>query len=1179
MRFSSLLVGVLAVQLLACHARAMVPDVYRITDEVLVKQPPRFAVNVDFGGGYAPWNIDRMINAWNLMVSGEPLQFQHNGIADGGGEDYLEHKSMPGLSYWDCARSGFWDGADLYIYRVVEGKLALIRKAVIALSLIGNTDKGEKTEERVYFTRKGPAIQAGDLYVLRMQRNSMPSQMRPNLMPKGYPFFDGIVDKVGKVDWSIDTGTHAPEGGSAASLKMVCRDGTAYEPASLWHWFMVSNSHDSAFFPDKSYRMQVWLRQEGVSNGEIRIQMGTITNMILQADSQWRKFEVDLPVHHPQQRYQTFQGGATRLMIGVVGSGTVWIDNFLIYQTDTPPFAVLPTYLKLLKEWHPQVLRLWGGFSAPTLEAWLFKGFKQPSRGGIGGTTAPSYASLDVELQLCVDTGADPWLILNPFYTDEELAHLMEYLGAPASQGYGALRAAQGRREPWTSVFKTITIECGNEGWNGIFSPRAWPGNPTLYSHIADRLFAGLKNSPYYRKDAFEFVANGWDSSLTVGGWTHRVAEESREATRIDMAMYFGGWEKGVGGDGGPDEVYQDRLLATPIEYGPKLINTLLMDPDLISRLGKTLQERPELVKQALAAVKVQSPASGPSPLPVDQRLTAIMQLDPARRAMFIRCMKGMREAIDKPAWDVARIVLGTSPAFKPRAGQVLGMDPEVAGQLVVRFNNLGSAPGEMTGVLRKHPEVVEGLVKALPFTESEIQTLRKVSSGGQLDYFVVNKIGKHVSDAAGDYVAAGDQAFLTALREGLTPQNMRHALTIVGCNANGALFTACESYTGALLQGMKDDPVFARAVCAELAQHPDFFHDPARGVTAGMSEGLLEAWAHPFEVVPWGSKILMLDTLPRDLVADLRGRVLDLVRNPDMGASPEVQSLVAASYALQAGDTAPVLAISNNTAVAQLLERRMQSTIMAPFLDAAGEDARVGDALLRGLQRVPPGPRAKGLAVYEAGPGYSLPGPGKPINDEDENMGKSLASGTATLDAFMLALSRGASPIGYYNFKSGDYWASQKHPQDPIPYPTWLALEMRNLYAKGDLMLVEPEAVQVADIPDKKVIATTNDGKGSEKLVKGRKGVAMTACYAFRDGSHHAFMLINRDFKAARQIKLDLSYRPAGRAMLYTLTNPDPKAHNRVALEVKVESRQLDDFSNGYVVTVPPASVYLITE
>lgn len=1163
-------------------AFAGAPDVYRITDDVLVRNPPRFSVNIDFGGGYAPWDIDRTINAWNRMVSAEPLLFQHNGIADGGGEDYLEHRNMPYLSYWDCARSGFWDGADIRVYRVVEGRLTLVRKATISRSVIGVEASGAHSEERVYFTSKGAPVQSGDLYILDMQRDAMPTQMRPNLMAKGYPMFDGIVDKTGPLQWSVDRSTFAPEGGSTASLKVVSTEPDPSRRVAMWQWYMVSNSHDAVFFPDKSYRLQIWLKQKDVANGAIRIQVGTITNLVLQAGAEWKKYEVDLPVHSPRERYQIQQGDGTRLMVGFSGSGTLWVDNFLVYQTDTPMFAFLPEYMSRVKEWHPAVIRLWGGFSAPTLDAWVLKGFRQPSRASIHGTGAPSYASLDVELQLCADVGADPWLVVNPLFREEELDGLMEYLAGPPDRGYGKLRAAQGRREPWTSAFGMIHLECGNECWNSIFSPRAWPGNPAFYARVADRLFAALKHSPLYRKDKFECIANGWDSSVAVGGWTPRVAAESREADRVDIAMYFGGWEKGVGGEGGQDDVYQDRLLATPIEYGPKLLQTLQMDPALFPRLGGALAPDTALTSDLMVGYTPRSQASAAPgvTLPPEARLAGMLCENETRRAAIIRSVGGLREAIEKPAWDIARLVLATHPSFKPKAAELLGgIDADAASKLVLAMNNLGGAPGEMTSVVKSHPGILDGLIRAVPFSSNEVATLRGVAGGGRLDYYVVNKIGKHVGDAVADLVRQGDEAFLRALEAEVTPEHVKGGVNIASCEGSGAISSACDLYAGAMLQEMKRDPAFASKACAAFAARPDLFAEAVGRIAERFPEGLESSFKKPFAATPWGAKLLMYETLPAPVVRKLCEISTKALYSPDLGATMEARRIVAAAFAMALADAAPAQALSRDAAFKTAVEGQMKSRILDVFLTAAAKDSSLGDRLLKAVQRMPPGVGAKGLAVYEAGPGYSLPGPGKPLNEEDENMGKSLASGTATLDSFMLALSLGASPISYYNFKSGAYWSSHKHPLDPIPYPTWLALQLRNRYMTGDMVTVEPVSVATRDIADKRVMATTNDGKGSEKLVVGRKGVAMTACYAFRDGPRHSILIINRDFRAAREVRLQLPFRPSGKARLYTLTHADPTAHNRLEYAVKIGEQPFEGLKDGMVVTVPPASVYLMVD
>ena len=1154
------------------------PDVYRVTADVRLADPPRFSVNVD-SGAYAPWDVDRRMNVWNRMASCEPLQFQHNGIADGGGDDYLEHRNAPGLSYWDCARSGFWDGATVTVYRVADDALKVVRQAVVSRSVMGLDAAGGRTEERAYFAAKGPAVRAGDLYVLRMVRDRMPAQMRPNLFPRGAPSYDGIVDRQGDVQWRIDSATFCPEGGSTASLRMDCRGGTPARPAGLWHWFMVTNATDVQFFPGRAYRLQAWLRQRGASDGQVHVQVGTITNLLVEVGDAWRKVEVDLPVAAPQSRYQAMQGDGTRLLVGMVGEGTVWVDNLLVYQADTPPFAVLPPYVEQLKAWHPQVLRLWGGFDAPSLDAWLEDGFRQPTRGGLSGSAGPAYTSLGTMLRLCREVGAEPWLILNPFFSDAELAGLMEYLGGPADRGYGTLRARQGQVEPWTQVFARIRFECGNEAWNGIFSPRAWPGNPALYARIADREFGLLKRSPYYRPAAFECIANGWDSSLNAGGWTHRLAQASREADRLDIAMYFGGWEKGQGGDDNGDGVYQDRLLATPIEYGPKLLGTLLLDPGLFGRFGAALATHTALVSAALADYRGTTPDSSvphAAGLAPEALLDSILTCDPPRLAAVAKPLS-LRQDVEKPAWDIARRVLATHPSFQPRAAQCLGIDAEAAGRIVLALNNLGGAPGTMTDLVHKQPALVDGLLAAIPFTPDETNTLRRAASGGPLDYGVVNRIGKRVNDDVADYVAASNADFLAAMGAEVSEAAVRPGADIVAYSAGASLSRACASFSEPLLKAMKSDPAFAATACRAFQARPDLFRAVAQGLAGATADALQRSFEAPFEVTPWGPKLLMFKALPTGLVARIAAASVASVDGPAASSPREARLMARACYSLAGGDPSAVVKLAAEPALAAALSERMRQAVLEAFFEAAGRDARVGDGLLAALQAVPPGAGAKGLAVYEGGPGYSLPGPGKRPPVEDESMGKSLVSGTATLDAFMLALSQGVAPVCYYNFKSGSYWASHKHPLDPVPYPTWLALQLRNRYAAGALLRVEPVQVSTVDIPDKKVVATTNDGKGSGKLVRGRKGVPWTACYAFRDGKRYAFLLINRDLGQVRAVRLELPYAPQARARLHLLTHPDPRADNRHAAVVTLSEREVEGFGNGFVLAVPPASACVL--
>jgi hypothetical protein len=125
-------------------------DRFQITEQILQKSPPNFSTNLKFGG-FAPWNPDVRVNAWNVQFAAGPIQFQHHGQADGGGEDWLQQKNAPRLSFWDSARSGFWDGADVYIYRIENGVMTLLRQSKVVKSSIGkNPETLVPTEEKIW---------------------------------------------------------------------------------------------------------------------------------------------------------------------------------------------------------------------------------------------------------------------------------------------------------------------------------------------------------------------------------------------------------------------------------------------------------------------------------------------------------------------------------------------------------------------------------------------------------------------------------------------------------------------------------------------------------------------------------------------------------------------------------------------------------------------------------------------------------------------------------------------------------------------------------------------------------------------------------------------------------------------------------------------------------------------
>jgi len=1158
------------------------PDHFRITERVLQKDLPNFSTNLT-PGTFAPWNADVMVNAWSLLFDSGPIQFQQHGQADDGGEDWLQHKEAPRLSAWDQARSGFWDGADVYIYRIESGVMNLLRKTKVSKSSIGNDPvTNARTEEKIWFADKGPAVKSGDFYVLRMERDTMPTQIRKEILQGSETAaLSGYCKTTGKAVWSFDRANVAPEGGSKASLRLDIKEATPEEPSGPWHWFVTNgktpNEGVVRFKEGKKYRAQLWLKQEGMADPRVKLQFGTVLRTTVEASGEWKKFEFDLPVDNPELPYATSQNDGTRMWIAGVSPGTLWIDNFIIYQTDIPPFAMMRDEVETLKKFKPHTLRVWGGLDAPTLEYWLSKGFEQPTMmSGYGKSGSPVMVSLGEALEVCREVGADPWLIVNPWFTAEENAGLMEYLAAPADQGLGKLRAQHGHPEPWTKTFRKIYIESANEAWNQIMR-YAMPSHPERYAAVADRQFREFKASPFFVRDNFEFIANGWDNSMKPDGWTRRVALASKEADRVDIAYYFGGWEKNAtapsGEDAAKDEVYQDKLFGTALEFGPKVVDFSMCDPQFVRHFAGVLGKNPELLASGLSAIGAPKTKFKPEQLTATD-IGALWALD----TEFPNGLRGLvatrRATLEFPIMHAAFRAMAKDPSLQPQTVEALALaEPQNLPELADGLIDL-NAPSRLLPFFKAHPESVKKWAETLEGRPRE-DLEAFIAKPEKLTYNITNELKRRLQAKVLELAAAGDPAFLAALKKEVTPDVIRGHMTHHVNYVMAATFRhAPERRVDHLMQAMKADPAFASSALKKISADPKAFQAEGAAMAELLSADIAGLFGRGETFKPEDDSKLIMLALPADVRTELWQRVRDSGL-PSI-SDDNARLLMSAMLAAQLGDTKPAEALASDSVFIEKLERRIGDGIPVPFLTAAGSNAEVGDKLLRLLAQ-DPSLTAKKLAVYEGGPGYSLPGPGKSSSEEDENIGKSLALGTATLDASMQFLAAGAAPVAYYKYRTGSYWSSHNNPKDRVPYPTWLALEMKNTLCPGDLLVVEEVKVRRQDIPDKEVIKTSNDGKGSKAKVKGRAGVPMAVCYAFRDGGRLSVMLINRSLSEPTTVTLDIPQGFSGPTRQYALTHPDPKAHNRFEENVKVLESEGPPFKSGMEVVVPPASVVVL--
>ncbi len=215
-----------------------------------------------------------------------------------------------------------------------------------------------------------------------------------------------------------------------------------------------------------------------------------------------------------------------------------------------------------VREYRPGVLRFWGSQLGAGLRNQLAEPFARGTHGyqpkaAYGGTY--SY-SLHEFLELCREIGAEPWYVMPPTFSQEELAGLVEYLGAPAGAGsWAALRAAQGQAAPWTEVFKAIHVEYGNEMWgtgsgdDPFYGASAVGG--TRLGQIAQSRFNVIKASPGY-SDRIRLIVGG------QAGWppTNKdIMVGAQHADALAIAPYFGALKTW----GSAAEIWEP-LLASP---------------------------------------------------------------------------------------------------------------------------------------------------------------------------------------------------------------------------------------------------------------------------------------------------------------------------------------------------------------------------------------------------------------------------------------------------------------------------------------------------------------------------------------------------------------------------------------------------------------------------------------
>ncbi len=1139
-----LLIALLGV---ACLTSAQEVDVFTVTDEVQVKNPPRFGMNYH-SGSYGHWLKAIVGNQWNRFGSFEPIVMAHWNPVEDGGEDFLVNNKGWALSCWGQLTNGFWDGATLSVFRNNGAGFELLRTDRVLSSEMG------KTTVDTLRLPKGPAIQAGDWYHLKNTGLlTFPDKVIDKMRARKknpVSHFAKTVNYDGEVQWTLDDQSFCPEGGSTASMKLTLGLNAAI------HEFTTGGT-DPRFhtWDEGEYRWECWMKSEepvtatvtfGDDNGPVK--------QTFSVGSAWKKYTFDF---NPKEAFEGYASETALHKLRVSQPCSLWLDNWVVYRTDQPAFDMLPRYKALLKEFNPGCLRWCGGIGVYTLDAGLGDRFAQPTEveATMAGYGSKMYnMRIPPFLRLCRELNSVPWLIMPGMMQPEDWSGLMDYLGGGADTKYGALRIAQGQTEPWTDVFERIYIEVGNEQWGRNFS-HCFNGKPEIYGMLADMQFRRMKESPFYDAEKIKFIVNGWGKGGGRNGWWSLKANRAcPNADTLDYACYFGGWDgKTLPGEGDA-ELFQNRMLYAPHIMEVEVLNNLCIDPLLGKNLAGVLLADPALLEEVSGAISS------------DRQVR-----NAARVALYY-----VGTVRDVPVALLAQKMIQQSPEIHAEISAGMGLEPDADIGLKGGISAiLWIRPAQMKEMIQSRPEEVLKMAAALETGSAVLADIERVKNGEKpaTSWGVANAIRDGLEEMVAERIGS-DPAWIAAAEAAIPAMNLTEGRRRLINPAKDIPVVTAASVQGHFLREMSDT-ASARTLLKKVHENADdLFMEEALEASSRLLGGFTTAIAER----PRFSYLRMDHLAPSTQIA-LADALCETIDQSTVTA-PETRNLAKAVLRAVAGtDTETLNALCSAPEFIEEIRQSTADAIGDAIVDTMMADADIAEQITLGWDKLPKDPSTgnKRLTGYESGPGYSLPGPNVKPDPQMERYGKSLALGITTLDSFMYNLGRDFDHQNYFQFGFGNYFTSHNNPIDRFPHPSVLTLMMRNLYCTGDLMQVDNRAVKRHDIPDMVSVHINNAGKPQNMNVSGRKNIPWAMCYAFKEGTRHSFILYNRSFSESRTVQLKLPYTPKATAKIVRLEHDDPTANNLEEYQIQMKESAVTDFKNGYTFELKPASAVVI--
>lgn len=459
----------------------------RVTNEVILSKVTRLGVNLGEQNFYDSGQMLKNLLARNPEFAG--LRYRSIFHCDAGGAGRCVD-ARPGIQF----PSGFWNGASYEVLEgAVEGRHGTVTAGapgtfagatgyVLTLNADGRTGGG--------------AIRAGDWLAVEKDLADDPGagwwptmhggarlEVEHNDLPPGVPVHQALrIDAAGA--------------GQLADLN-------AYFDSTAGMTFVHLRGRYRLSFRAKAV--------SGTSAMHVHVGRSIV--------GQPRYLDTDVPLTRAWARYsEEFTANETAPPAAAVEAGfsvtggSVLLSDVSLEQVDSDPAnhtAFRDEVVETLKELHPGLLRLMESDAGlgSTIENLLVPPAAR-ERSGYRAWFKPSddvAVGIPEFLELCRETGAEPWIVAPAAMSLDETRILAEYLAGPATTRGGELRAAAGRSEPWTQAFGTIHIELGNETWNPDYRGESIE-DPAAYGRRANVVFAAFRRAAGYQSGRFDLV-------------------------------------------------------------------------------------------------------------------------------------------------------------------------------------------------------------------------------------------------------------------------------------------------------------------------------------------------------------------------------------------------------------------------------------------------------------------------------------------------------------------------------------------------------------------------------------------------------------------------------------------------------------------------------------------------